>query len=144
MDKLRYKGQVMWSQVDANMHLRHSAYADFGAHARLVLMESMGFNARLMKQLHLGPILFREETIYRKEIQPNENIEVSSFLSKCRKDGSRWSIKHEIFKENGEIAAIINVDGAWMNVVLRKLDCLPQEYADIFLTMPKTEEFVLE
>lgn len=39
----------MWAQVDANMHLRHSAYADFGAHARLVLMESMGFNARLMK-----------------------------------------------------------------------------------------------
>jgi len=69
---------------------------------------------------------------------------VSSFLSKCRKDGSRWSIKHEIFKENGEIAAIINVDGAWMNVVLRKLDCLPPEYAEIFLTMPKTEDFVLE
>ena len=25
-----YEGQVLWSQLDANQHMRHSAYADFG------------------------------------------------------------------------------------------------------------------
>jgi acyl-CoA thioester hydrolase len=144
MENKYFEAQVMWSQIDANMHLRHSAYADFAAQARLVQMETMGFNARTMKELHLGPILFREELIYRKEVRPNEKIKVSTLLSKTREDGSRWSLRHEILKENGELAAIVNVDGAWIDVLQRKLGSLPQEYAKIFLTMSKTDDFVME
>ena len=141
MDSFRYEAQVMWSQIDANMHLRHSAYADFAAQARLTLMENMGFNARMLKTLMIGPILFREELIYRKEVLPNERIKVTCLLAKSKKDGSKWSIRHQILKANDEVAAIVNVDGAWIDMKIRKLGALPQEYADVFLTMEKTDDF---
>jgi acyl-CoA thioester hydrolase len=66
MKNVFYEGKVLWSQVDANMHLRHSAYADFAAQARLEILGSLGFNADLLEQLHVGPILFREELIYMR------------------------------------------------------------------------------
>ena len=58
MENIFYEGKVIWSMVDANMHLRHSAYADFAAQARLEILTSTGFDADLMERLHVGPILF--------------------------------------------------------------------------------------
>jgi acyl-CoA thioester hydrolase len=43
-----YEGQVLWSQIDANQHMRHSAYADFGAQARLTMMESLGLDLKAL------------------------------------------------------------------------------------------------
>lgn len=137
-----YEGKVLWSQVDANMHLRHSAYADFAVQARLEVLSSLGFNIDLLTKLHIGPILFREELIYMREVPPNDTIKITSVLTKCRKDGSRWSFRQELFREDGIQAAQINVDGAWMDTIKRKLVALPEEWAVKFLNIPKSEDFV--
>ncbi len=139
-----YKGKVMWSQVDANMHLRHSAYADFAAQARLEILSSLGFDANLLEELHIGPILFREELIYMREVRPSDTIKITCTLTKCRKDGSRWSFKQEIFRGDGVQAALINVDGAWIDTIKRKLVGLPEEWTRKFLDIPKSADFILE
>jgi acyl-CoA thioester hydrolase len=54
MEPFFYEGQVMWSQVDANMHLRHSAYADFAAQARLMLLEKLGFTTNCFNNIILA------------------------------------------------------------------------------------------
>ncbi len=144
MSDIIFTTKVLWSQIDANMHMRHSAYADFGAQARLEVMQDKGFTSEMMRKYMIGPILFREELIYKKEIRPNETIGVTCKLSRCRKDGSRWSIRHEILKENGELAAIINADGAWIDQVRRKLAPLPEDFAAHMLSLDKTEDYVEE
>ena len=141
MSSIIFRSQVLWAQIDAYMHLRHSAYADLGAQARLMAMEKIGFTSETMRQYKIGPILFREELIYRREIRPNEIISVTSPLSNCRRDGSRWSIKHEIIKEDGEVAAIIHADGAWIDQIKRKLTPLPNELMEKMILMEKTEDF---
>src|SRR5688572_115406 len=93
-----FEGKVLWSQIDANRHLRHSAYADLAAQARLSVLESMGFDAKLLARQRVGPILFREELIYMREIGLNDSVKVTCSLLKCRKDGSRWSFTQEIFR----------------------------------------------
>jgi len=139
-----YEGKVMWSQIDANMHLRHSAYADFAAQARLEILGSLGFNADMLEQLHIGPILFREELIYMREVRPSDSIKITCTLTKCRKDGSRWSFKQELFRGDGVQAALINVDGAWIDTIKRKLVGLPDEWTTKFLDIPKSADFILE
>lgn len=134
----------MWSQIDANMHLRHSAYADFAAQARLQVLENFGFNADLLEKLKIGPILFREELIYMREIRPSDTVKVTVVMTHCRRDGSRWSFSQEVFRGDGIKAAQINVQGAWVDMVKRKLAPLPQEWADAFLHIPKSPDFVLE
>ncbi len=144
MDNVFYDGQVLWSQIDANMHLRHSAYSDFAAQARLNLLEQLGLKPSAFSKYKLGPILFREETIYLREISLNEHIKVTCEMNKCRADGSRWSIRHEIYKADGIKAAIINVDGAWIDMVQRKLTTLPDELNHLFLLTPRSHDFVEE
>lgn len=145
MEGVYFKAKVMWSQIDANMHLRHSAYADFAAQARVEMLESLGMNAKEMHKHKMGPILFREEAIYYKEIKPGETILVTCLLSKCRADGSRWSFVQEIYRADGVLAAKVNVDGAWIDMLQRKLTAPPAVFNEVFLEkLPKTPDFVLE
>jgi acyl-CoA thioester hydrolase len=144
MENVFYEDKVMWAQVDANMHLRHSAYADFAAQARLQILEKCGFNADLMEKLQVGPILFREELIYMREVRPNDTIKVTCVLTKSRKDGSRWSFMQQLFRGDGILAAVINVDGAWIDMKARRLTALPPEWAEKFLDIPKSENFIEE
>ena len=144
MENVFYEGKVMWSQIDANMHLRHSAYADFAAQARLQILENLGFTSDLLEKLKIGPILFREELIYMREIRPSDSVKVTCVMTHCRKDGSRWSFSQEIFRGDGIKAAQVNVQGAWVDMVKRKLTGLPSEWANAFMHIPKSVDFVLE
>ncbi|GAA4299917.1 thioesterase family protein [Nibribacter koreensis] len=136
-----YLGHVIWSQVDANMHLRHSAYADFGAQARIVLPNELGLDFSVFQKLQMGPILFREELTYQREVGINDNIRILSFLTKAKPDGSRWSIRHDLYRGDGVKAAVINVDGAWLDLRHRKLTGLPPEVAAKFMEVAKSEDF---
>jgi acyl-CoA thioester hydrolase len=144
MENIFFEGKVMWSQIDANKHLRHSAYADFAAQARLQVLENLGFTAELLQQLKIGPILFREELIYLREILPNDLVKVTCVMTQCRKDGSRWSFSQEVFRGDGVKAAQINVQGAWVDMEKRKLTALPSQWSEAFMHIPKSKDFVLE
>lgn len=139
-----FEGPVLWSQIDANMHLRHSAYADFAAQARLMVLNSMGFDAKLLAKEKIGPILFREELIYLREIGLNDKVTVTCALTKCRKDGSRWSFTQDIIRGDGVKAAQVNTDGAWIDTEKRKLSALPEALLSRFKGIPKSENFVEE
>lgn len=142
MKDIFYQGQVMWSHIDANMHLRHSAYADFGAQARLNMLNKVGISPAEVLKLGIGPILFREETIYLREVAADEMIAVTCQVTKSRADGSRWSIRHEIYRADGVKAAIINVDGAWIDIRTRKLTGLPDAMAQMFARAPRSSDFI--
>lgn len=145
MQTVFLKSKVLWSQIDANMHLRHSAYADFAAQARVEMLASLGMSASVMQQNKIGPILFREESIYYKEVKPGDTVSVTCLLTKCRVDGSRWSFTQEVFREDNVLAAKVNVDGAWIDMQQRKLTAPPKEFNERFLEqLPKADGFVLE
>ncbi|MCB0736788.1 MAG: thioesterase family protein [Bacteroidetes bacterium] len=135
---------VRWADVDANRHLRHSAYADFGAQTRVLALEQIGLSFNEMAKLKIGPILFREELIYRKEVPMNDKITVSCTLQKARRDASRWSMRHQIYRSDGQLAAIINVDGAWLDLKMRKLTTLSDEVVEKFNLIPRSSDFYWE
>ncbi len=144
MKNVFFEGQVMWSQIDANVHLRHSAYADFAAQARLAVLEKLGFNATTLEALQIGPILFREELIYLREVRPNDLVRVTCEMTKGRSDGSRWSFRQELYRGDGIKAAIINVDGAWIDMKARRVAVLPAEWVAKFMHIPKSVDFIEE
>ncbi len=139
-----YEGQVLWSHIDANKHMRHSAYADLAAQARLNMLESLGLKLSTLFDHNIGPVLFREELFYLREISINDSIKVSCELTRSRRDGSRWSIRHEIFRSDGIKAAIINADGAWIDSIKRKLTVLPEELNNLFMLLPRSSDYVEE
>lgn len=141
MENVYFKGNVLWSQIDANRHLRHSAYADFGAQARLNLLYSLGLNDAIFSQYNLGPILFREELLYQREILAGDTVYVTCEMTASRKDGSKFSFRHEIFRGDYTKSAIINVDGAWIDLQKRKIIPLPTDFLSRFNLTPKSADY---
>lgn len=139
-----YEGQVLWSQIDSNQHMRHSAYADFAAQARLIMLERVGLKLATLYEFNIGPVLFREELIYLREIGMNEHIRITCELTKSRPDGSRWSIRHELYRSDGVKAAIITADGSWIDTEKRKLAVLPQELSQLFMKAPRSNDYIEE
>jgi acyl-CoA thioester hydrolase len=137
-----YEGDVLWSQIDANQHLRHSAYADFAAQARLMMFEKLGLGPAVLFKLNIGPVIFREELIYLREVVMNDRLKVTCELTKSRADGSRWSFRQELYRGDGIKAAIVNVDGAWIDTQKRKLTNLPLELSSLFINIPRSDDYV--
>lgn len=128
--------------MDPNNHLRHSVYNDYAAQTRVGMFSDFGLSILEISRKGYGPILFREEIIFLKEIHLMEIITVTCALTKMRNDGARWSFSHEIFKggKDGVKAAQLNVDGAWLNLNSRKLGTIP-EVSEVMNRFPKTTDF---
>lgn len=133
--------QVRWSDLDPNFHLRHSVYYDWGAYCRVAYLESIGLDMKRLQELRTGPILFREECIFRKEIKTGDIVTIDMRVQKARRDFSRFTIRHEIRKNGDILSAVLTVDIAWMDVLARKLTALPEEDAQLLQASPLTPDF---
>ena len=141
MESYSVKLEIRWADFDPNFHVLHSKYYDFGAYCRMQFLTTHGMTTAVMMENNIGPIIFREECIFKKEIKFGDEPEVSLKLSRCNADASRWSMAHEILINGNTLAAIINIDGAWMDTKLRKLTKPPELFKTGFDLIPKTVNF---
>lgn len=132
--------QLRWSDMDPNMHIRHSVYYDFGAQIRTEFLYENGLTPQMMMKHRIGPVLFREEAVFRKELRFGDNLVMNLMIVRLKRDGSRFSIRHEITKE-GELCATLNIDGAWIDQVGRKLTAPPDIVFKAFDDMPRAGDF---
>ncbi len=130
-----------WSDFDPNRHMRHTAYNDYAAEVRVRFFQKHGLSINEFAKLNLGPILFKEETSFFKEIHIGENISVHMELEGVSKGIERWRIKHQVFNKDGILSAEIKVYGAWLDLTKRKLAFPPKKFAAIFDDLPKSENF---
>lgn len=133
--------QVRWADVDANYHVRHSVYYDWAAMCRMDFLTREGLSDSVFRQLQVGPILFREESKFRREILMNDKVRIDLQLLQAKRDFSRWSIRHTIWKEESTEAAILTVDGAFLDIRTRKLTTPPELAFMVFSAMPLSSEF---
>lgn len=135
--------QIRWADIDANRHLRHSVYYDYGASMRMNALTAEGLSMKKLEELGVGPILFREEAIFRREIVFEDEITIDVEVVRARDDFARWSLRHHFRKADGTVAAIINIDGAWMDLAKRKLTVPGPFIMDVFNRFPKASDFDL-
>ena len=134
--------EVRWSDCDPNRHVRHSAYYDYGAQARIRYFIKIGFGSKEMTKLSIGPILFKEECTFIRELTPEENIRINLLKGELSPDGARWVLHHEIFNSKNEKCAHITVKGAWLNLDIRKLTVPPAGLAEAFDKLPQGADYV--
>jgi len=130
-----------WSDFDPNQHMRHTAYNDYAAESRARLFGAYGLSLTKFNALQIGPVLFKEDTSFYREIGLGEDISVEVLLKGTSEGAERFKFLHKIFKSDGILAAEIEVYGAWIDLRERKLTTLPESVRDIFSTMPRTEIF---
>jgi acyl-CoA thioester hydrolase len=135
---------LRWSDMDPNFHLRHSVYYDLGSQQRVEILDQFGLSLKTMQEGGFGPILFREECVFRKEIRLSDTITITCAMSQMRADASRWSIRHEFINQRDELCATLTLDGAWMDTRLRKIaNPTPEIALEAFQKMPRSADFIV-
>ena len=132
---------VIWADLDANAHMRHTAYMDYAAQVRLAWLFEMGFSIERLAKAGVGPILFTESTSYRREVRGGERIEVQLELTGLSANRKHWRFRQPILKQGAELAAVVEVQGAWLDLRARKVAPPPPELLAAVEAWPRAAGF---
>jgi acyl-CoA thioester hydrolase len=141
MEAIIVKAEIRWADIDPNFHVLHSKYYDYCANARMTVLAERGITMAVIQQEHIGPILFREECVFKRELKFGDTIEIKLKLLKATADFSRWSFVNEIWKNGDTLAAVVTVDGAWMDTTQRILAVPPETFQKTFAALPLAENY---
>ncbi|MCB9073691.1 MAG: thioesterase family protein [Bdellovibrionaceae bacterium] len=126
MEKFRKSFDVLWADLDPNFHVRHTAYNDYAAQVRFAFLSENGYTLEKFRQEGIGPVIFREETKFLKEVFAGDTLTVDMQVPFVSEDGRKWKIQHHVFRKDGECAAEITIEGAWFDLKNRKVTVPPQ------------------
>lgn len=133
--------KTRWADFEPNNHMRHTAYNDYAAESRVRFFNEHGLSLSELHKQHIGPILFNENTQFHREISLSEDITIELFVKGLSNHGERFKLHHKIFKQNGILAAEIEIYAAWFDLNIRKLTTPPKQIIDTFKHLEKTDNF---
>jgi acyl-CoA thioester hydrolase len=90
----------------------------------------------------IGPVLFREESRFQRELRLGDQVVIDVRLAAASAEGRKWRMSHRILKA-GELAATLEVDGAWLDLRARKIVAPPPEMVRAFDGFARTEDFTV-
>jgi acyl-CoA thioester hydrolase len=134
--------EVRWADVDANQHVRHSAYADYATHVRVEWMLHSGFGPSRLAELKIGPIIVEERTQYFKELRMSERIRVDLALAGLSADGQRYRFRQHFYREDGRLAARYELTGLWLDLSTRRRAPPPPGVNELIRQLVRTDDFV--
>ena len=139
-DRFTTQVSLRWADIDANFHVRHTVFYDLGSEQRIRTLGLMGAPLSDMQVNGYGPVLFREECRFLKEVKLEDEVEITVSIRALSKDHRKFGFRH-VFSRNGEACAIVEVDGAWFNSRTRKVFVPPQQVVDAMYAFPRSEDF---
>lgn len=132
-----------WADMDFNSHMKNTAYLDKAADVRQMFLIEQGFPMEEFLRLKIGPVVMKDELEYFKEIGLQQQIVVNVALAGHAPDGSRFILRHEIFRPDGKLAARVTSAGGWLNLVERKLIAPPAALFAAMDALEKTSDFTI-
>jgi acyl-CoA thioester hydrolase len=140
LDRYRMRAALRWADIDANFHVRHTVYYDLGSEQRIRMLGTAGVTLGYMQEHSFGPVLFREECRFLREVRIEDAIDVELRISGLSRDFRKFGFQHR-FLRGEEVCAIVRVEGAWFNAATRKVFVPPQLLIDVLEHTPRTEDF---
>ena len=133
---------LRWADLDPNGHVRHSVYYDWGAMARIAYLEGKGVGLQWMAKNGIGPVLFREEAKFLRELRFGDQLTIDLQVAAASADGRKWRMRHRILRGT-ELAATIEIDGAWLDLHARKIVVPPADIVRAFADASRSEDFTV-
>jgi acyl-CoA thioester hydrolase len=127
--------------MDFNAHMRNTAYLDKAADVRQMFLIENGFPVEEFLRLSIGPVVMRDEIEYFKEVRLQQEITVTYQIAGHAEDGSRFLLRHEIFRPDGALSARVTSAGGWLNLTARKLIAPPVKLLEVMNSLERTPDF---
>ncbi len=135
--------EIRWSDVDANRHLRNSAYVDFMSHTRMSFLSDNGIGQKEFAEFNVGPVALYEHMYYFKEVFPGKPVRVSLQLKGIAEDGRYFEFLHNFYDSEGRNFARCEMLGGWIDLTARKIVGLPEPFLKVMNSLGKSEDFEL-
>ena len=132
-----------WSDMDFNSHMKNTAYLDKTADVRQMFLIENGFPVEEFTRLRIGPVVMKDEIEYFREIGLQQKIDVTYALAGHALDGSRFLLRHEIFRPDGELSARVLSAGGWLDLDKRKIVAPPPALFAAMDSLERTDDFVV-
>jgi acyl-CoA thioester hydrolase len=132
-----------WADMDFNSHMKNTAYLDKAADVRQMFLMENGFPMEEFLRLRIGPVVMKDEIEYFKEVGLQQQIKVTYALAGHAPDGSRFLLRHEIFRPDGTLSARVTSTGGWLDLAERKLVAPPPALLSAMNSLEKTSDFVV-
>ena len=130
-----------WGDMDFNGHMRNTAYLDAGADIRMMFFSEHGFSMREFEKRRFGPVIMRDELEYFREVRLLQPVRVTLEAAALSEDGSRFRLRNEFFRDDGERVARVTSTGGWLNLDLRKLATPPDDLLQVMNLVPRCDDF---
>lgn len=132
-----------WGDMDFNSHMRNTAYLDKTADVRQMHLAENGFPIEEFSRLRIGPVVMKDEIEYFSEVRLQEKIAITYVLAGHAPDGSRFLLRHEIFRPDGKLSARVTSAGGWMSLAERRLVVPPPALLAAMNSLERTGDFVV-
>ena len=130
-----------WADMDYNSHMGNTAYLNKVVDARVLILAEKGFPVEEFMRLRLGIVVMKDEVEYRREVRWMEEITISFTLAGLAPDGSRFRVKNEIIRADGELCARVTTTGGFMDLDTRKLVAPPAAVLAAYQSLPHTDDY---
>jgi acyl-CoA thioester hydrolase len=104
-----------WADMDFNAHMKNTAYLDKAADVRQKFLMEHGFPVEEFLRQRIGPVVMKDEL----------------------------ELRHEIFREDGKLAARVSSAGGWLDLAARKLIAPPPALLAAMNLLERTSDFVV-
>ena len=132
-----------WADMDFNSHMRNTAYLDKTVDVRQMFLAENGFPMEEFLRLRIGPVIMKDEVEYFKEVRLQEQITVTYVLAGHALDGSRFLLRHEIFRQDGKLSARVTSAGGWLDLDERKLIAPPPTLLSAMNALERSSDFIV-
>ncbi len=132
---------VRWQDIDANRHVRNTAYSEFATDTRFRYLAAHGFAAERLEELRFGPVILREEIRYRREVMLGQTVTVDFTTAGLSADASHWRVRQQIRLPDGRESAVVTLEGGWIHMDTRRLIEPPADLVAVLRRLPRTSDF---
>ncbi len=132
---------VGWRDADMNGHMRNTAFLDHVNDVRMMFFAQQGFTMAEFARRRIGPVSFRDELEYTRELKLFEEFRLHMELVGASPDESRFKLRNTFARMDGAVCARVTSLGGWFDLQTRKLIVPPEALLAAIQAIPRASEF---
>jgi acyl-CoA thioester hydrolase len=133
--------RVGWSDLDGNAHMGNSSYLDQVSNTRMLFFVKNGFTPARFASEKFGPVVVRDELVYKKELRLMEEFTVDFELGGISEDGVRFRVRNTFRNGANEVVAVVKSEGVWFDLEHRRPRSPPSELDTVMRSLQRSEDF---
>jgi len=141
-DRFEQRFRVGWGDIDSNAHMGNTSFLDRAADTRMLFFAQTGFTVARFAAEKFGPVVVRDEVVYRKELRLLEEFTVDLELAGLSADGVRFRLRNTFRNATNEVAAVVTSEGVWFDLDLRQPRVPPPEIDNAQRAMRRADDFM--